>query len=409
MKHVLIILDGASEALDAPLPAPGGQTPLEAARTPHLDRLARHATLGRLQTAFPGLPVESPPCIMGLLGYDPLRHAHGRAGFEALARGVALADGDLAFRCNIVALNAPDEADEADALNTADAYRMTDFSAGLIADANARRALSALPVPAGWKLIAGQSYRNLLVVRRAGVAPDDLDCPLPHAHVGDTLDCLTPRALTPRGEALARDLGRFMADSAARLRGKGLGLCVWGPSAMSVLPSFALRSGLRGAVVAGLDFMRGLGLAAGMDAPAVPGADGGPDSDFAAKTASALHLLEDHDLVCVHVNAPDEAGHSRDARAKIRAIERADSAVIGPLWKMLRTRHAHGFTLAVGADHATCCADGRHSGEPAPWLLYRQTPDGEARGEALATRRLTEAAVARRPVWPLLSLPKLWA
>lgn len=383
MKYLVLILDGAT---DEPVPALAGQTPLQAACTPHLDHLAHHGRCGRLKTAHPDLPVESLACIMGMLGYDPgVYYPAGRASFEALARGIALKDGDMALRCNIVFVSENGRA-------------LQDFNAGMISDAQARHMLEQIPVPhPGWELHAGQSYRNLLVIRSAGLPATAIVCAPPHMHHGEPVEGLLPHAATPRAQILAMELAQFMlgsipclASSPPSPNGKTPMLWLWSPSDIPHMPPFDTVHGKRGAVVAGLDFIRGLARAVSMDAPLIPGATGYADTDYAAKAGAAITALKNHDVVFVHVNAPDEAGHQRDGRGKTAALERMDRLLLGPLLVHLHTQHAHGFRLAVTVDHMTRCLDGHHMNVPTPYLLFpgQMTPTGG---------RFTESRVEHSP------------
>ena len=396
MKRVLFILDGAS---DEALPELGGQTPLEAASTPHLDFLAGQGSLFRLQTAFSAFPVESLVCIMGILGYDPARYyPHGRASIEALARGIPLQTGDLALRCNIVKVSA-------------NGAVLLDPTAGMISDAHAQELLlrAKLPGP-DWELYPGQSYRNLLIIKNAlQGAPypaSELICSPPHMHVGENIRDLLPTGARPRARELAAQLSSFLLDSFDRLSSRprpegcdGNMLWVWSASTFPNIPSFYERRGLRGCIVAGLDCMRGLGMACAMESAVVPGATGCMNTDYTAKAEAAIAALRGFDLVVVHVNAPDEAAHQRDSRAKVAAIERADRFVIAPVLRCLRETFSGAFTVAVCADHMTRCRDGKHVGEATPCVIYcGKSPAAGGRGG-----RLTENAAKAAPLLPSLN------
>ncbi|MDR1242040.1 MAG: 2,3-bisphosphoglycerate-independent phosphoglycerate mutase [Deltaproteobacteria bacterium] len=394
MKHVLLILDGAS---DEQIPELNGQTPLEAACTPHLDYLARSGTRGRLQTAFQGLPVDSLVCIMGILGYDPARYyPGGRASVEALARGISLAQDDLALRCNIVRVSDNGET-------------LLDFTAGMISDRHAERLLTRASLPdRAWELHTGQSYRNLLVIRGIRRAIPDivetLECCPPHMHSDEKVHGLLPEGKTRSAEKPARQLRDFMLDSYIRFtagkRPKGCAgnmLWVWSPSAMPDMPAFQATCGKRGCVAAGLDFMHGLGMSIGMDFKPAPAATGYTDTDYSAKAGAAIGALDEYDFALVHVNSPDEASHQRNPREKVLAIERVDRFVVGPLLCRLRDTARDDFTFAVCADHMTRCRDGKHAGVPTPYLVYpgaRPAVNG----------RLTERSVEALPVLPSLDI-----
>lgn len=385
-----MILDGAS---DVPLPELNGRTPLEAARTPCLDELAHDALVGRLKTACDGFPVESLVCIMGMLGYRPAEHyPSGRASLEALARGLSLREDDLAFRCNIVRVSD-------------DGRTLQDFTANMIDTARARRLLrrASLPSPA-WELHPGQGYRNLLLVRQARIPASALFCPPPHMHVGESVLPLLPRVAPAGGpdvEDLARSLRAFLLESFTALTAppripdcSGNMLWLWSPSGAPRLPAFRQLHGIEGTVVAGLDFMRGLAIAAHLHIAMPPGATGYIDTDYTAKARAACTALETSDLVIVHINAPDEAAHLRQAAVKTEALEKIDKLVLTPLLRHVRAHVPNAFSLAVCIDHMTRVTDGKHAPDPTPCLIW-PAPDTRVPS---AGARLTERCAARGPL-----------
>lgn len=170
MKSVMVIIDGMSDEPDSTL---GGLTPMAAAFAPHMHYIASHGRSGRIQTHFPGFPIESMVCIMAMLGYEPARYyPHGRAAFEAMAKGIPLKSDDLVMRCNIITVNPADET-------------IADFTADMIDDATARSFLSQIELPfAHWELYQGQSYRNILIVRGGNRALKSIVCREPHMNIG---------------------------------------------------------------------------------------------------------------------------------------------------------------------------------------------------------------------------------
>jgi 2,3-bisphosphoglycerate-independent phosphoglycerate mutase len=332
---------------------------------------------------------------MGILGYDPAKYyPHGRASVEVLARGISLQADDLALRCNIVRVSD-------------DGATMLDFTSGMITDAHARQLLIRSKLPdIAWELYPGQSYRNLLIIRNARQgAPrigQELICVPPHMHIGENIRDLLPSGVTPRARKLALQLSDFLLDSFNQFTSRprptgcvGNMLWVWSPSIAPDMPNFYERYGLRGFIVAGLDFMHGLGMACDMEFELVPGATGYMDTDYIAKAEAAIAAVRDFDFVLVHVNAPDEAAHQHDSRAKVAAIESIDRFVVAPVLHFLREKHAGAFTIAACADHMTRCSDGKHVGEPTPCLIY------PGKG-SLSGNRLTERDAATAPLLPSL-------
>jgi 2,3-bisphosphoglycerate-independent phosphoglycerate mutase len=150
------------------------------------------------------------------------------------------------------------------------------------------------------------------------------------------------------------------------------------------MPTLPERFGLTGSVISAVDLIRGIGRYAGLSPIIVPGATGYLDTNYAGKVAAALEALQDQDLVFVHVEAPDEAGHSGELKLKLQAIEDFDDQVVGP---MLAGLQALGdFRLLVLCDHLTPLALKTHTAEPVPFALF------DSRSPQDAPRPYTEAA-----------------
>jgi len=396
MKYAIVLPDGAA---DEPLAQLGGRTPLEAATIPNMDWVATHGRLGRVVTIPDGFTPGTDVGTLSLLGYDPHICYTGRAPLEAAARGLVTEPGELIFRCNFV---------------TIEHGRMKDFTAGHIAQPDAERLVEDLndlarqgnPSLDGCRFSAGVSYRNLLVA--AGAADMQLMCIPPHDIPGQ----LVADEL-PRGKGQQR-VQRIMACAHEMLedheinqrraeRGEPLvtDIWLWGQGRPVKLRQFHDRFGVRGAVITGVDIIRGLAAAAGIDRIDVEGATGYIDTDYAAKGAAAVRALEDYDLVIVHVEAPDEAGHLGNAEEKARAIERTDEDVVGPLLDARRGREEWRILIAV--DHPTPCTTKRHDAAP-PLFGYAGT-----RIEPSTARRFTERHAAGsgwvvNPGWGLADL-----
>lgn len=361
MKQVLVIIDGVS---DDPIPALGGKTPLESALIPHMHYLSTKGVNGRIRTAFDGFPVESMVCIMGLLGYPPDKYyPHGRASFEAMAKGIPLKKGDLILRCNIINVN--------------NAGEIADFTAGQISDSDAKRIISRIRLPFdNWELYPGQSYRNTLIIRGANVDFKSICCAEPHMHIGQQAESLLPASSDRQTNMLMSEIGNFLQDSRNQIRDmrmssecSGNMLWVWSPSQKPEWPSFYEVNGMKGACVGGLDFLHGIAMAADMHFDIIPGATGYIDTDYDAKARYAIECLKRYDFVLVHINATDEEAHMHNHFGKKRAIETIDQKIIGPLLMELHENYPE-FRLAVCGDHKTRCSDGKHIGDPVPFILF---------------------------------------
>ncbi|BFR47640.1 phosphoglycerate mutase [Nitratidesulfovibrio sp. HK-II] len=390
--RIICILDGMAD-----LPHNGGQpTPLAAAHTPTLDRLAATGTAGLCQVIPYGAEAGSDAGIPALLGYDPLRHPAARGPLEALAAGLPLDPHDIAWRCNVVALDAHGRmADPAATLNAAMERAV---------DSIVR---AAFPAPAHGTAHGG-GFRFTVVERNDGhaAAPSPPAAPTPFTPAGpqDVIGQSPADALHDLARHHPALHARVTAANAqlALLTGPeiphGLALWPWGCGHRPDLPSFSARHAtaassavphtpLTAAMVAAVPLARGLALAAGLTAPEIPGATGGADTDLAAKAAAALALLADHAVVFIHVEGPDMCAHARDARAKSSLLARIDAQLIAPL------RAARpDAVLCVTCDHVTHCGDGRHHPHAVPFLLHG--PGVSQHPGTLAAARFDEAACA---------------
>ena len=370
MKYAIIIPDGAA---DYPVPELDGRTPLEVARTPHLDALARVGRQGTAHTTPDGFPCGSDVCTMSLLGYDPRRFHTGRAPLEAAALGIDLHERDWIFRVNLVTV--------IDGL-------MQDHSAGHIRDEEAQRLLSEfatrLEMP-GMLLYPGVSYRNIMVdvSGRDGADMarewDALVTVPPHDIPGESI-----RKHMPVGGAHAELLQQLIAESEVFLADHEINatrremselpathLWPWGQGQRPNMPAFAERFGLRGAMITAVDLLAGLASFIGWDRLDVPGQTSYHDNDYRATGAHAAAALADYDIVCAHVEAPDEAAHASDAPTKIASIEAIDEHVVGPIHEALQTHgeRDEGWRLLVLPDHYTRIDNRKHDPTPVPFLM----------------------------------------
>ncbi len=372
MKYVLVIPDGAADAPQASL---GGRTPLEAARTPALDTLAAGGRVGLTNHVPDALPPGSEVACMSLLGYDPLTFFTGRAPLEAAAQGIALGPHDWAIRCNLVTITD----------GPAGAI-MEDFTAGHVSTAEAAELLAAaqrgleadLPaLAAAWRFVPGVSYRNLLLHRgTADAAPlgADLRATPPHDLMDKTVAGDFPRGT---GSGLLADImarsASWLADHpvnrARRAAGKreATHVWLWGAGRAPALDPFTTAYGVDGAMITGVDLLRGLAALVGWKRIDVPGATGYLDTDYAAKGRHAIAALAEHDLVCVHVEAPDEASHQGDAAAKVAALEEIDAKIVAPLSAHLATAGDH--RILVCPDHPTFLSTKTHSRGAVPFVM----------------------------------------
>jgi 2,3-bisphosphoglycerate-independent phosphoglycerate mutase len=365
MKYAIVIPDGCA---DDPQPSLGGKTPLQAARKPNMDRIAQTGVVGCADNVPRPLTPASDVATLSLFGYDPLAVYTGRAPLEAAAMGVHLGSRDWAIRCNLV---------------TVEDGAMRDFTAGHITSEEGRPLIEAVQQALGGpgydgalEFHAGVSYRNLLVYRVSDVSPfgpatrsqpphDVPDRPVAdHLPQGPGAEMLID--LMERSRAVLAD---HPVNRARRAAGKrpATQIWLWGQGVAPRLEPFAAKYGKRGAILSAVDLVRGVGVLLGWRRIDVPGATGYLDTDYAAKGRYAVAALADHDLVCVHVEAPDEASHEGKAEEKVMALERIDEHIVGPL---LAALPKYGdWRILVSPDHRTTLATRAHAYGAVPFAL----------------------------------------
>jgi len=372
MKYCVVIIDGAA---GLPLRERDSKTCLELANTPNLDSMAPQGVLGTVLTVPPGMEPSSACACMSVMGYDPRTYYRGRASIEAKSMGIDIEEGAVVFRCNLVALRDG---------------RMWDYSAGHITTGEAQMLIEAVNRELGndnVRFYPGVSYRHIL---KLGGREDTLraTCTPPHDIPGKPVAGFLPRGpgsellrdLMQRSEAVLQD---HPVNAERRSRGEVPATSIWlfwGSGQVPEMPPFPQVYGLRAAMTSGVDLLRGLAQMSGMTVLEIPGVTDGLDNDYAAQADGALEALEEHDLVVIHVEAPDEAAHGGDVDGKIAAIQKVDSEVIG----RIRSRRGEALRVLVMPDHPTPIEVRTHTSDPVPFLLW-----GEG-FNANGARRFTE-------------------
>jgi 2,3-bisphosphoglycerate-independent phosphoglycerate mutase len=339
--RVVLVPDGMA---DEPLAELGGRTPLQVAHTPHMDEMARSGVVGMVRTIPPGMAPGSDVANLSVLGYEPAQVYSGRSPLEAASIGVALGPSDVSYRCNFVTI--------ADGM-------LRDNTAGHIPTEQADvlvRALSEAFTGSAFEFHTGVGYRNLMVWRGGEVVA----CTPPHDILDEPIAGHLPDG---SGGAKLRDVMQGAHEVLGPLR-PGTDIWFWGEGTAPLLPSFASMRGLRGAVVAAVDLIRGIGVCAGLDVLNVAGATGDLSTDYAAKGRAAAAALADYDFVFVHVEAPDEAAHEGSAKEKVRAIERIDAEVLAPLLAAPQRP-----AVMVLPDHPTLVRTRTHASDPVPFVF----------------------------------------
>jgi 2,3-bisphosphoglycerate-independent phosphoglycerate mutase len=379
LKYVIIIPAGAA---DLPTEEQRDKTAIETAKLPNLDALAIRGRIGTAYMTPKGFEAGSDVCSMSLLGYDPTLYFTGRAPLEAAALGLDLRPDDWVFRLNLVTVGIDNE----------DKGLMIDHSAGAVTSREAKALLTDLlafwkrQAPAMTEAISitpGTSYRNLLVdssdrdYRTLYTTP-------PHAIPGERWsDHL------PRGCGAAVTLRTLMDLSTTFLPAHEINLArmeqglrpanmawIWGQGTKPTVPPFQERFGLRGAMITSGDLLAGLASSIGWDRLSCPGITSFHNTDYAAQGRAAIDALQKYDIICVHIEAPDEASHQGDWDTKIASLEAIDRDIIGPIMDALEEYgepeldpDARGWRMLVIPDHYTLCSTRRHYDAPVPFVM----------------------------------------
>ncbi|KAF0221791.1 MAG: 2 3-bisphosphoglycerate-independent phosphoglycerate [Geobacteraceae bacterium] len=361
MKYIVLLGDGMS---DEKLEQLGGKTPLQAAKTPNMDFMARRGRFGLASTVPEGLPPGSDVANLSVFGYDPRTCYTGRSPLEAVSMGVELGPDDVAFRVNLVTLHP-----------ARGKLLMQDYSAGHISTEEGRELIEELQRQFGdeeFQFFPGVGYRHLMVWRKG---KDKLTVTPPHDITGK---CVTE--YFPSGDGSERLIYLMNASqmlfsnhplNKKRLENDELpanSIWLWGHGKSPRIENFHEKFGLSGAVISAVDLIRGIGIYAGLEVIKVEGATGYIDTNYRGKAQAALQALTNKDYVYLHVEAPDEASHSGNLEHKIRAIEDFDALVVGPVMEGIKKFGA--YRILCTPDHPTPMRLMTHTSDPVPFILY---------------------------------------
>ena len=372
MKYILVIGDGMA---DYPIPELGNKTPLQAAFKPNMDLIAAQGQSGLIKNVPDELSPGSEVAICSILGYDPKVYCTGRGPLEAPSRGIKLGENDTAYRCNIIT-----EKDDA----------ILDYSAGHITTGESSQLIAAVNEAFGKKgqieFYPGLDYRHFLILRNF-THPELVQCTPPHDASGVKVAEVLPKAKKAEAEKNAQLLRDLILGSRKILRshpvnrererlGKRPGNLIWpwGGGRKPSMSKLKEKYGVKAAVISAVDLVKGLGSYAGMEIINVPGATGLANTNYEGKADAALKSLENNDLVVIHVEAPDEAGHVKDWTLKVKTIEDLDRRLLGRIITGLKDPYA----IAILPDHPTPIKLGTHSRDPVPFAIRSPNlnPDG---------------------------------
>jgi 2,3-bisphosphoglycerate-independent phosphoglycerate mutase len=354
-KMLLIVCDGLS---DRPVKEFGLKTPLQVARKPAMDALARNGVSGTMDVIGPGIIPGSDTAHLALFGYDPHKVYTGRGPIEAVGVGLEMRKGDVAFRCNFATVDR--------------SMKVTDRRAGRIKSGTEElaKAISGIEIDGVTAMFKeGSEHRGALVLRGLGLdhRVSDVD---PHRES----KILESKPLVPEARKTAEVLNKYVRKTASilarhpvnedRVR-NGLPpaniVLPRGSGSINELEPIGERYGIKCAAVAGVSLVKGICRMVGMTVPDVSGATGGTDTDYNAKAAAALRLVKTNDFVFVNVKAGDIAGHDGDFRLKVRVVESIDM-MLGLILKDLE----EDVVVAITCDHSTPITVKEHSADPVP-------------------------------------------
>ena len=381
MKHIIILGDGMA---DEPIESLGGLTPLQYAKTPYMDELARQGVTGRMKTVADGFHPGSEVANMAVLGYDLPTVYEGRGVLEAASIGVELQPGDMAMRCNLICV---------------EEEILKNHSAGHITTEEADELIHSLNEQLGSEQVhfyTGVSYRHLLVIKGGDKR---VACTPPHDVPLHPFRPLLVKAEVPEAQATADLLNELILRSQELLKnhpvnlrrqaeGKDMANSIWpwSPGYRPAMRTMKEMYGIeRGAVISAGDLIRGIGVYAGLKVLHVEGATGLYDTNYEGKAQAALEALKENDFVYLHIEASDEAGHEGDVALKVKTIENLDRRAVGPIYEAVK-QWKEPVAIAVLPDHPTPCAVRTHTNQPVPFLIWKpgETPDGVTRFDEFA-------------------------
>ena len=356
-KYVVLVGDGMA---DYPLQELGGKTPLQAAQTPNMDRIAARR-VGLVRTIPDGMEPGSDVANLSLLGYDPRVYHTRRAPFEAASMGVELKPDEVAYRMNLVTLD----------FNTDHEVLMVSHSSGDLSSEDARQIVDDLKKELrfpGTMIYQGVGYRHLLVWQNG---PEEATTIPPHDVLGQNMAPYLSQAADNQVQRLIRMSWPILKPHPVNRRRReqkekeANSIWLWGQGRAPRLPRFVDKYGVKGAVICAVDLLRGMGIYAGFEPIYVKGATGYLNTNYRGKAEAALQALSRLDFVFLHVEAPDEAGHAGNPGEKIEAIENFDRKVVGTVLQGLD--RFDDFRVMVVSDHLTPIAKRTHTGEPTPF------------------------------------------
>lgn len=373
MKYIIVLGDGMA---DEPLENYGGKTPLQLANTPEIDRLAKLGRCGRLVTVPEPMHPGSEIANISVLGYDVPAVFEGRGTLEAASMGVKLEPGDVALRCNLICV---------------EGKNIKNHSAGHISNEESHELIDFLNEKLGSATVIfhkGVSYRHLLVIKGGN---KQVACTPPHDVPGKPYREYLPKAEEVAAQQTADLLNELITKSMELLsehpinikrkeagKDQANSIWPWSPGYKPQMPTLKEMFGIeKSAVISAVDLIQGIGVYAGMDVIKVEGATGLYDTNYEGKAQATIQGLQDYDLVYLHIEASDEAGHEGDVALKTKTIEYLDQRVVKYLVEET-SKMGEPVAIAILPDHPTPCATTVHTKDPVPFIIYKPGVEGDA-------------------------------
>lgn len=365
MKYVIVLGDGMA---DEPIEQLSGKTPLEYAKTPVMDQLAKESEIGLVHTIPEGMKPGSDTANLAVLGYNPKKYYTGRSPLEALSIGVDMKDTDIAMRCNIVTVSEEEDYEQKTIIDHSSSEISTEDAAVLL------EAVRKELENESYKYYVGTSYRHLTIWDHGEV----VDLTPPHDILGKVIGDYLPK------EAALKEMMKKSFDilnnhplnieRAKKGLHKANSIWFWGAGTRPSLTSFEEKNGKRGAMISAVDLLKGIAVGAQMKVIEVEGADGTLHTNYEGKAKAAVEaLLQDgYDFAYIHVEAPDEMGHQGSVERKIQSIEYLDQRVIKVVKEEME-RSGEDYRMLVLPDHPTPIACRTHTSDPVPYMLYDST------------------------------------
>ena len=372
MKYIVVLYDGMA---DYPVPALNGKTPMECAKKPILDRLARFGEIGTVKTVADGLKPGSDIANMSVLGYNPKECYTGRSPLEAVSIGVDMLPSDIIFRCNLVTLS--DEENYED-------KTMVDYSAGDISTEDASQIIKSVQEHFGNDIFAfysGVAYRHCLVWHEGTLdlgkmtPPHDISGKVIGEHLSNSKNA-------KKLIAMMKESYDFLMEHPVNKRRIAEGkrpansIWLWGEGTKPSLPDFKEKFGVNGSIISAVDLLKGIAKCAGMASPDVDGATGYIDTNFEGKAECAIEELKTKDFVYIHIEAPDECGHRNEPENKVKSIEMIDEKVLSKLIPALD--EYDDYKIMVLPDHPTPIVTMTHAGDAVPFMIYQKSKENDS-------------------------------